>query len=245
MSNLLPKLVLIPLVDLVIADAKPIVSIFQSNFKSEQISCADWAIGELIGKPIQEVIHTMCHRSRANCSEDKILTLTKNITHQLNAYFGTNTNNAHTKEVDIFLHSLQGKGIKVGLTSWLSKETTQIALKAANLLDRIDCFSHFSAGYHHGTSPDIIFTLMRQMGISNNEHVANLGKSKYDALRGYHAQCKWNILIAEDKENVRWNAYPNTAIVGSLREATAEILSKSGGSDFFKILNNKNRKRGK
>jgi len=44
---------------------------------------------------------------------------------------------------------------------------------------------------------------------------------------------------------VRWNAYPNTAIVGSLREATAEILSKSAGSDFFKILNNKNRKRGK
>ena len=105
MSNLLPKIVLIPLVDLVIADAKPIVSIFQSNFKSEQISCDDWAIGELIGKPIQEVIHTMCHRSRANCSEDKILTLTKNITHQLNAYFGTVTNTAYSKEVDLFLET--------------------------------------------------------------------------------------------------------------------------------------------
>lgn len=245
MSNLLPKLVLIPLVDLIIAEAKPLISIFQSNFKSEQISCDDWALRELIGKPIQEVIQTMCHRSRANCSEDKILRLTNNITQQLNAYFGTQTNTPYSKEVDIFLNSLQCKGIKVGITSWLSKETTQIALQTANLLDRIDCFSHFGAGYHHSTSPDVIFTLMRQMGLTSNEHIANLGKTKYDALRGYHAQCKWNILIAEDKENVRWNAYPNTAIVGSLKEATAEILSKSGGSDFFKILNNKNQKRGK
>ena len=245
MSNTLPKLVILPLVDLIIDEAKPLISIYQNTLKAEHIASDEWALGELIGKPIGEVVNTMCHRGTSNFSEENISRLSNNISEQFTVLFGSKPKTPYSKEVHVFLDSIRSKGLKIGVTSWLNKETTEIALTAANLLDRIDGHTHGNSGYHHGTSPDIIFTLMRQIGIDNSDHVANVGKTKYDVLRGYHAQCKWNILIASDKDNTRWNAYPHTAIVGSIKEAASEIMSKSAGADFFDILNKKNRKRGK
>lgn len=244
MSNSIPKLVIIPLFDLVIADHKPLISIFQQSMQTQHIEAEDWVLRELIGKPISEVISTLCQRGDTAFTSESTISISHNISEQLKV-MSSKPSNAHSKEVDQLLKTLYGKGIKIGITSWLNKESTKFILDANGLSNRIDGISHANSGYLQGTSPDSLFALMRQIGISNTEQVANLGKTKYDILRGYHAQCKWNVLIAEDKDNPRWNAYPQTSVTVNLKDAINEILKTSGSSDFFAILNNKKRNRGK
>lgn len=242
MTTNLPQIIIIPLVDLLLTDAKPIVSIFQQGLKDQHLPCDEWILSELIGRTIPEVVSTMCQRSESSCKDTQLTTINANITHQFNAFLGSTSNSPRLKETAHLLQVLNTKGIKIGITSWLPMETTEIALKSANLLDRIDAFSYSDSLQLQGTLPDVIFSLMRKAGVNNANRVANLGSTKFDVLRGYHAQCQWNILMAADKDNTRWNAYPSTAVVSNLQEAMAELFLKSAGPDFYKILNLRNRK---
>lgn len=242
MTTNLPQIIIIPLFDLLLSEAKPIVSIFQQGLKEKGLPGDEWVLAELIGRTVPEVVSTLCQRSYNPCNEATLAEISANIRHQFNAYLGSPINSPQLKEAEHLLQVLNSKGIKIGVTSWLSQETTEIALKSANLFDRIDAFTHSDSKQAQGTLPDVIFSLMRKAGVTKADRVANLGSTKFDILRGYHAQCQWNILMAADKSNVRWNAYPSTAVVSNLQEAMAELFLKSAGPDFYKILNLRNRK---
>lgn len=242
MTPNLPQIIVLPLFDLFLADSKPIVSIFQQGLKDKHLPCDEWVLAELIGRTVPEVVSIMCQRSESQCNEAKLSEISTNICHQFNAYLGSPINSPRLKEAEHLLQVLQAKGIKIGITSWLDKDTTEIALKTIKLSDRIDAITYGDAIQQQGTRPDVIFSLMRKTGILNSDRVANLGSTKFDILRGYHAQCQWNILMAADKSNVRWNAYPSSAVVSNLQEAMAELFLKSAGPDFYKILNLRNRK---
>lgn len=237
------KLAIIPLMDLTIGDLKPIVSIFQQTLKTHGIVTANWVMGELIGKPVEEIIDIAIQRSNEKVDGAKKNDITADLTNQFSVFYGNKEKSAFSKESILIIKDLQSKGIKIGITSWLDKKTTENALSVGNIINDITAFTHNELKIQQGTFPDAIFSLMRNANISSANAVANFGSTKIDILKGYHAQCNWNILITDDEKNPRWNSYPHTAIAAGLREAMNELLIKRGTTDFFKILNNKAKRR--
>jgi len=56
--------------------------------------------------------------------------------------------------------------------------------------------------------PDIIQQISQKENVKNTENIAIIGISKIALLAGYHAQCKWNILVNQSEEDSEWTAYP-------------------------------------
>jgi phosphonatase-like hydrolase len=70
--------------------------------------------------------------------------------------------------------------------------------------------------------PDMIFTLMQKIGISEASAVAKIGDTPSDLLSGAAAGCGWNIGVTTGTHSRRaLEPYPHTHLIDQLRELPA------------------------
>lgn len=234
-----PKLLVVPMVDVFCGNHADICKIFSLAFQQSQIKTELWAVEELMGKPVPQVVEVLAHRNHPNPNLELIQSITSIIQQHLKVYFGDANKPKLNADFKSIIPQLKNNGVLIGLTSWLDEATTLLALKQIGLEDSIDAIVSQSSVERAGPFPDSIFKLLQTLKIQNADDVAHLGKTKTDLLSGYHAGCKWNILLASDVSDTKWNAYPHTHIVPSLNEIPAIISLPQAKNNMSKLLGKK------
>jgi phosphonatase-like hydrolase len=91
-------------------------------------------------------------------------------------------------------HTLHEHAIHVALNTGFDREITGILLKAlgwdSGIVDAVVCGNDVAEGR---PAPDLIFRAMQLVGVSEADHVANVGDTALDLQAGSNAGVRWNI----------------------------------------------------
>jgi len=107
-----------------------------------------------------------------------------------------------------FLKIAKNENCKIVGVSWLPAIITDEIFTKSDLPQYFDSWVSYDQTPRFQPFPDIIQQISQKENVKNTEHVAKIGISKIALLAGYHAQCKWNILINHVEEESDWTAYP-------------------------------------
>ena len=121
------------------------------------------------------------------------------------------------------LHYLRGRGIRVALTTGLTRDLAQEILRStgwgADVVDAVVCGDDVAAGR---PAPYLIFKAMETTGTVDVRRVVNVGDSTHDLLSACNAGVGWNVGVlsgAHDRATLR--RCPHTALIGSVAELPA------------------------
>jgi phosphoglycolate phosphatase-like HAD superfamily hydrolase len=235
-----PKLIILPLVDLTIGSHAAIGDIFQGVFKDHHFKADNWALDELIGKPIEQVVEIIALRMLTEPTAELKTKITGQISAQTQLHFEklpkASLNGAFT---DFAISAKQNNSL-IACLSWLEPKTTQGIIEIHDSQKLIHTAVSTLEVPRSSPFPDGIFKIMNLAQVTNPEDVAFVGTTKSDLLAGYHAGCKWNVLITKDSKNTKWNAYPCTHIFESLNQLIDIFNHSPQKKDMKKILGRKN-----
>lgn len=235
-----PKLIILPLIDLSIGSHSAIGDIFQGVFKDHHFKADNWALDELIGKPIEQVVEIIALRMLSEPTAELKTKITRQISAQTQIYFEMlPAASLNTAFIDFAIAAKQNNCL-IACLSWLEPKTTQGIIAIHDLQKLIHTAVSTLEVPRSSPFPDSIFKIMNLAQVTNPEDVAFVGNTKSDLLAGYHAGCKWNVLITKDHKNTKWNAYPCTHIFESLNQLINTFNHSPEKKDIKKILGRKN-----
>ena len=107
-----------------------------------------------------------------------------------------------------FLKNAKNENCKIVGVSWLPTAITDEIFSKSNLPQYFDSWVSYDQTPRFQPFPDIIQQISQKENVKNTENIAIIGISKIALLAGYHAQCKWNILVNQSEEDSEWTAYP-------------------------------------
>ena len=208
MQNHWPKLVILDTIGIAIGDTDKITNIINDTIKRNGIITEKWVIRKLIGKPIVEIAEIITQRWLRDPEPEIVAKITKNIIEQLRVSFSEKCNLHIHPELTKFLKIAKNENCKIVGVSWLPAIITDEIFTKSDLPQYFDSWVSYDQTPRFQPFPDIIQQISQKENVKNTEHVAKIGISKIALLAGYHAQCKWNILINHVEEESDWTAYP-------------------------------------
>jgi beta-phosphoglucomutase-like phosphatase (HAD superfamily) len=134
--------------------------------------------------------------------------IAKDIIEQLRVSFSEKSNLHIHPELVKFLKIAKNENCKIVGVSWLPAIITDEIFTKSDLPQYFDSWVSYDQTPRFQPFPDIIQQISQKENVKNTEHIAKIGISKIALLAGYHAQCKWNILINHVEEESDWTAYP-------------------------------------
>ena len=208
MENHWPKLVILDTIGIAIGDPDKITNIINDTIKRNGIITEKWVIRKLIGKPIVEIAEIITQRWLRDPEPEIVAKITKDIIEQLRVSFSEKCNLHIHPELTKFLKIAKNENCKIVGVSWLPAIITVEIFTKGDLHQYFDSWVSYDQTPMFQPFPDIIQQISQKENVKNTEHVAKIGISKIALLAGYHAQCKWNILINHVEEESDWTAYP-------------------------------------
>jgi phosphoglycolate phosphatase-like HAD superfamily hydrolase len=235
-----PKLIILPLVDLTIGSHSAIGDIFQGVFKEHHFKADNWALDELIGKPIDQLVEIIALRMLTEPTAEIKTIIARQISDQTQLHFDKlpkpSLNGAFIK----FAIAAKQRNSNIACLSWLEPKTSRGIIDNHDSQKLIHTTLSTLEVPRSSPFPDGIFKIMNLTQVTNPEDVAFVGTTKSDLLAGYHAGCKWNVLITKDSKNPKWNAYPCTHIFETLDQLIDAFNHTPQKKDMQKILGRKN-----
>jgi len=207
-QNHWPKLVILDTIGIAIGDPDKITNIINDTIKRNGIITEKWVIRKLIGKPIVEIAEIITQRWLRDPEPEIVAKITKDIIEQLRVSFSEKCNLHIHPELTKFLKIAKNENCKIVGVSWLPAIITDEIFTKSDLHQYFDSWVSYDKTPRFQPFPDIIQQISQKENVKNTEHVAKIGISKIALLAGYHAQCKWNILINHVEEESDWTAYP-------------------------------------
>ncbi len=208
MQNHWPKLVILDTIGIAIGDPDKITNIINDTIKRNGIITEKWVIRKLIGKPIVEIAEIITQRWLRDPEPEIVAKITKDIIEQLRVSFSEKCNLHIHPELTKFLKIAKNENCKIVGVSWLPAIITDEIFTKSDLPQYFDSWVSYDQTPRFQPFPDIIQQIYQKENVKNTEHVAKIGISKIALLAGYHAQCKWTILINHVEEESDWTAYP-------------------------------------
>jgi phosphoglycolate phosphatase-like HAD superfamily hydrolase len=235
-----PKLIILPLVDLTIGSHSAIGDIFQGVFKEYHFKADNWALDELIGKPIDQVVEIIALRMLTEPTAELKTKIASQISDQTQLHFDKLPKPSQNSAFIEFAIAAKQNNSPIACLSWLEPKTSRGIIDNHDSQKLIHTTLSTLEVPRSSPFPDGIFKIMNLAHVTNPEDVAFVGTTKSDLLAGYHAGCKWNILITKDSKNTKWNAYPCTHIFESLNQLIDAFNHTPQKKDMKKILGRKN-----
>ena len=165
-------------------------------------------IRKLIGKPIIEITEIITQRWLRDPEPSIVVKIANDIIEQLRVSFSEKSNLQIDPELMKFLKNAKNENCKIVGVSWLPAAITDEIFSKSNLPQYFDSWVSYDQTPRFQPFPDIIQQISQKENVKNTENIAIIGISKIALLAGYHAQCKWNILVNQSEEDSEWTAYP-------------------------------------
>jgi len=235
-----PKLIILPLVDLTIGSHSAIGDIFQGVFKEHHFKADNWALDELIGKPIDQLVEIIALRMLTEPTAEIKTIIARQISDQTQLHFDKLPKPSLNGAFIEFAIAAKQRNSNIACLSWLEPKTSRGIIDNHDSQKLIHTTLSTLEAPRSSPFPDGIFKIMTLAQVTNPEDVAFVGTTKSDLLAGYHAGCKWNVLITKDSKNTKWNAYPCTHIFESLNQLIDAFNHTPQKKDMKKILGRKN-----
>lgn len=156
---------------------------------------------------------------------DRVEELHKDFVTWMRRCFQVDPSVREIKGVSEVFRRLKQSGIKVALNSSFNRELVDILIerlgwKENGLLDATVTSDEVERGRPH---PDMIYRLMKQLGVQDSKRVVKIGDTPEDLLEGRNAECGLVIGVTKGshtREQLR--KYPHDALI----ETVAELPSK-------------------
>ena len=116
----------------------------------------------------------------------------------------------HSRELLLFLKS---RGYKVGLLTSKAKKATMYALKVTNLDGLFDAIMTSDDVKETKPSPEGVYSIMKQLNITNRDDVIMIGDSNFDYLTSVNAGIDFgyvNFSPRKLKENAKVDIFINS-----------------------------------
>lgn len=207
-QNHWPKLVILDTIGIAIGDTDKITNIINDTIKRNGIITEKWVIRKLIGKPIIEITEIITQRWLRDPEPSIVAKIANDIIEQLRVSFSEKSNLQIDPELMKFLKHAKNENCKIVGVSWLPAAITDEIFSKSNLPQYFDSWVSYDQTPRFQPFPDIIQQISQKENVKNTENIAIIGISKIALLAGYHAQCKWNILVNQSEEDSEWTAYP-------------------------------------
>jgi len=207
-ENHWPKLIILDTIGIAIGDNNKITNIINETIKRNGIITEKWVIRKLIGKPIIEIATIISHRWLRDPEPAIVEKIAEDIIEQLRVSFAEKINLHIQPELLKFLKLAKEENCKIVGISWLPAKITDEIFANSDLPKHFHSWVSYDQTPRFQPFPDIIQQISQKENIANTESIAQIGISKIALLTGYHAQCKWNILIHQSEEDSEWTAYP-------------------------------------
>ena len=162
----------------------------------------------MIGKPIIEITEIITQRWLRDPEPSIVVKIANDIIEQLRVSFSEKSNLQIDPELMKFLKHAKNENCKIVGVSWLPAAITDEIFSKSNLPQYFDSWVSYDQTPRFQPFPDIIQQISQKENVKNTENIAIIGISKIALLAGYHAQCKWNILVNHSEEDSEWTAYP-------------------------------------
>jgi len=212
-QNQFPQIIILDTIGIAIGDNDKITNIINDTIKRNGIITEKWVIRKLIGKPIVEIAEIITQRWLRDPDPEIVIKIAKDIIEQLRVSFSEKSNLQIHPELIKFLKHAKNENCKIVGVSWLPANITDEIFSKSDLPQYFDSWVSYDQTPRFQPFPDIIQQISQKENIKNTENIAKIGISKIALLAGYHAQCKWNILINHDEEESDWTAYPFSHLV--------------------------------
>lgn len=226
MQNHWPELVIIDTIGVAIGDTDKITNIINDTIKRNGIITEKWVIRKLIGKPIVEISEIITQRWLRSPEPEIVEKIANDIIEQLRVSFSEKGNLHIHPELIKFLKIAKNENCKIVGVSWLPATITDGIFSKSDLPQYFDSWVSYDQTPRFQPFPDIIQQISRKENVKNTENIAKIGISKIALLAGYHAQCKWNVLINNVEEESDWTAYPFSHSVNDIA-SLAKIFQPS------------------
>ena len=207
-QNHWPKLIILDTIGIAIGDTDKITNIINDTIKRNGIITEKWVIRKLIGKPIIEITEIITQRWLRDPEPEIAVKIAKDIIEQLRVSFSEKSNLHIHPELIKFLKNAKNENCKIIGVSWLPAAITDEIFSKSDLPQYFDSWVSYDQTPRFQPFPDIIQQISQKENVKNTENIAKIGISKIALLAGYHAQCKWNILVNQSEEDSEWTAYP-------------------------------------
>lgn len=208
MQNHWPELVIIDTIGVAIGDTDKITNIINDTIKRNGIITEKWVIRKLIGKPIVEISEIITQRWLRNPEPKIVEKIANDIIEQLRVSFSEKGNLHIHPDLIKFLKIAKHENCTIVGVSWLPAAITDGIFSKSDLPQYFDSWVSYDQTPRFQPFPDIIQQISRKENVKNTDNIAKIGISKIALLAGYHAQCKWNILVNQSEEDSEWTAYP-------------------------------------
>jgi beta-phosphoglucomutase-like phosphatase (HAD superfamily) len=207
-ENRWPELVIIDTIGIAIGDTDKITNIINDTIKRNGIITEKWVIRKLIGKPILEISEIITQRWLRNPEPKIVEKIANDIIEQLRVSFSEKGNLHIHPDLIKFLKIATHENCTIVGVSWLPAAITDGIFSKSDLPQYFDSWVSYDQTPRFQPFPDIIQQISRKENVKNTDNIAKIGISKIALLAGYHAHCKWNILVNQSEEDSEWTAYP-------------------------------------
>lgn len=244
MVNQWPKLIIFNLIGTVIGDTNKITNIINETIKRNGIITEKWVIKQLIGKPVIEIAEIIGQRWLQDPKRDFIEKIAHDITTQIRVSFADKMYLSLHPDLHTFFNKAKEENCIIVGISWLPAKITDEIFANSDLHEYFHSWVSYDQTPRFQPFPDIIQQISLKENITNTESIAHIGNSKTALLAGYHAQCKWNILVHQHDENSEWSAYPfSHSIIGinGLIQVFQPSSTKQQKKKLKSLLNKKTR----
>ena len=207
-KNHWPKLIIFDTIGIAIGDNDKITKIINETVKRNGIITEKWVIRKLIGKPVVDIADIISQRWLREPEPAIVEKIANDIIEQLRVSFAEKINLHIQPELLKFLKKAKEENCKIVGISWLPANITDEIFAKSDLPEHFHSWVSYDQTPRFQPFPDIIQQIAQKENITNTESIAQIGSSKIALLAGYHAQCKWNILVNHSEEDSEWTAYP-------------------------------------
>jgi phosphoglycolate phosphatase-like HAD superfamily hydrolase len=197
-------------------------------------------LDELLGKPIDQVVEIIALRMLTEPTAELKTKIARQISDQIQLHFDQLPKPSLNSEFIDFALASKQKNCTITCLTWLEPKISWGIMENHDSQNLIHTTLSTLEVPRSSPFPDGIFKIMNLANVTNLEDVAFVGTTKSDLLAGYHAGCKWNVLITKDSKNTKWNAYPCTHIFESLNQLIDAFNHTPQKKDMKKILGRKN-----
>lgn len=224
-----PKLVVFDIAGTTLNDQEDTVSAaFLQSIKEHGIDIGNNDIRWVMGYRKKEAIHMLLEAAGIEEQEETVQSIHDRFIDILNTHYTEVPLSGFPGILDLF-RSLNKAGIKVALDTGFSSTTTSVIVNKlgwlnSGLVDATISSDQVVQGRPH---PDMIRSLMKQLGIEHSKDVVKVGDTPSDLMEGKNAGCGLIIGVTygtHTREELE--GHPHDFLVSSVKELSQIILPR-------------------
>ena len=181
----------------------------------------------VMGLPKPEAVKLLLSQAGRDPSADEVQAVHADFVARMKQYYATSPEVREIPGATHLIAQLRQAGIRVAFNTGFSRDITDLVLTRLNWhpptgCDAVLCSDEVARGRPY---PDMIFELMRRLGIRDPKKVAKVGDTAADLGEGSAAGCGWVIGVTtctHTAEQLR--PHPHTHLADSLAEVQRLLL---------------------